>query len=720
MDDVNSTSPNGPSFALEDAIEILDRRKLWIILATLVGIAIGIVAYVVLPPAYSARTTILVEPQEVPEKFIPSTITVSAQQRLATLRERVTSYANLNELIDRVGQQRLDPNQKLTREELMNLVRRNVRVETKGKFSKTATGVFVISFQGTDPEVVADVTREISALFISENLKARAQQVTATADFLDRELKRFRNEVSAKEEEIRIFKQERMGSLPSQLTANLRALDRLNSQLASNLDSQVDLSARIALFREQIAREPAKGSDESNRVRTALQRTEAKLLEAEQVYTEEHPSVKSLQAQAERLRAELESLTASHSNAGLGGLLSGVHREYDRMQLEQNKLARQEEQIRDQINGLEERVAVAPKLEQELATLTRDYDNISSTYRRLLNKKFDAELAKNLEHAQKGERFRVLIPAKIPRQPSWPDLSVLIPMGLAGSLGLTALLILFTEIRNPAFRSVNRLARNTGLPVVASIPRIDSDEIYETPPTGDVDPRLVVYTAPESAPAEQYRSFVPLFLENPDTRVVLVTSAQRGDGKSLTCMNLALTVASDLNRKVLVIDGDLRRPTTHRLLRVRRNQGLCDVLEGRLGLQQCAVNSKIPNLSVLPAGAPVRNPLALITSKAFIETIREAKKHYDAVFIDSPPLLPVVDTRILKQMADIVLFVVRADATPREAAVRSMSELKSIAGLVFNEVSTGSFRRYYYHDAYARYVYGEPNEAESGKIESTE
>ena len=191
------------------------------------------------------------------------------------------------------------------------------------------------------------------------------------------------------------------------------------------------------------------------------------------------------------------------------------------------------------------------------------------TYRSLLTKKYEAALARNLEQAQKGERFKVLRPVSVPSSPSWPDLRILLPAGLAAGLLLVFLAVGLDEFRHPAFRSVDRLTRSLGLPVFASIPRIDNDRIYETAPSGDVDPKLVVHTAPESAPAEQYRGFLPIFLEAPDCRVILVTSAARGDGKSLTCMNLALSLASDLGRRVLVIDGDLRRPSAHRLLRIR-------------------------------------------------------------------------------------------------------------------------------------------------------
>ncbi len=147
--------------------------------------------------------------------------------------------------------------------------------------------------------------------------------------------------------------------------------------------------------------------------------------------------------------------------------------------------------------------------------------------------------------------------------------------------------------------------------------------------------------------------------------------------------------------------------------------GPCNSIETSLKISQtCWCNAghhsnvgrsytgEIPNLAVLPAGSSVRNPLALMTSDEFFSLIDHARKSYDLVFIDSPPLLPVVDTRILRKMSDMLVFVVRADATPRAAVVRSLRDMSDVAGVVFNSVSPGSFRRYYYHDAYSRYAYG--------------
>jgi polysaccharide chain length determinant protein (PEP-CTERM system associated) len=703
-----SGQPPG-GFGIEDVIEILERRRWWIVIGACLGLAGGVAAYLVLPARYQANTTILVEPQEVPRAYIESTVTLEIEQRLNTLNERVTSHANLNQLIDLVGPARLDPSGKLSRDALMSKVRANLQVTIRSSRGGNAAPVFEIAYTHEDPQVAAEVVRDITGRYIDENLKDRAQQASATADFLDRELERLRGEVSQQEQKIREFRMERMGALPSQLDANLRGLDRLNAELGQNLEAQEAATQRMALLRQQRASAGAvPGQAGPTTLSSALTAARQELLQAQRVYTDEHPNVRRLRQEVARLEGEVKRGDSDSGFTVSDPALAALSREATAAGLDLEARRRQEQRIRDEIQQLQARVDETPRREQEELELTRDYDNLMSTYRNLLTKKYEAALARNLEQAQKGERFKVLRPVGVPGKPSWPDLRILLPAGLALGLLLSGLAIGFDEFRHPAFRSVDRLTRTLGLPVFASIPRIDNDRIYESPPSGEVEPKLVVHTAPESAPAEQYRGFLPIFLEAAGCRVILVTSAARGDGKSLTCMNLAVSLAADLGRRVLVVDGDLRRPSAHRLLRIRTKLGLSDILRGDAAIKDCAVNAKLPNLTLIPAGRVARNPLALLTSPAFLEMLAEAKKHYDVVLIDSPPLLPVVDTKILRRMADMVLFVVRADATPRDGVVRSLADMRDVAGVIFNQVSPGSFRRYYYYDAYSRYAYGDP------------
>jgi polysaccharide chain length determinant protein (PEP-CTERM system associated) len=709
MSEFEADAPAG--FQLEDALEILERWKWWIAAGALVGAMLGVGLCFVLPPKYESITVILVEPQKVPEEFVRSAVTQEVGYQVNSLRQRVTGYTNLNKLIDNLGADRFDPDGESTREDLMNEIRRNLRVKTHQ--SQHTAPVFEIAYASADPELAAEVAREIAELFISENIIDRTQQAESTSQFLDRELDRIRAEVSEQEKQLGIFRSERMGSLPEQLDANLRSLDRLNFEFANNLEAQASANQRIALLRRQATgtQPGAPGSSAPSNLAEALQDARQRLFEAERIYTDEHPNVQHLKAQIERLEneiAEAPPVDGSETKTVLADpRLLALQREIEAAQYDLTARKRREERIRSEIETLQVKVEETPVREQELRNLTRDYANLSDTYHTLLSKKYEAAISRNLELAQKGQQFKLLRPARVPETPSSPDPRALVPAGIAFGLAVVGLFIAIGEIRYPAFRSVSRLTRMIGLPVFASIPRIDNDAIYEVSPSGDVDPKLVVYTAPSSSPAEQYRGFLPTVIEAENCKVILVTSATRGDGKSLTCMNLAISLATDLNKRILVIDSDMRRPTAHRLVRISRLNGLSNILEGKAELDDCAINSKIPRLAVLPAGPTPRNPLALLTGKRFLELIEYARASYDMVLIDSPPLLPVVDTRILREMADMLVFVVRADATPPQAVVRSLQNLRGAAGVIFNGVSPGSFRRYYYYDAYSRYAYGD-------------
>ena len=187
-------------FGLEDIIEILERRKWWLVLGAVVGLSLGWGLYALIPPIYEASTTILVEPQRVPRSYVESTITLEVDQRLQTLQERVTSHANLTRLIETVGPERLDPSGLLDKQTLMHRVSDGLYVEIDHKGSRRrgeGGGVFLVSYFGEEPEVAAQIVREVASLFITENIKDRAQQAEATSDFLERELDRLRAEVAS-------------------------------------------------------------------------------------------------------------------------------------------------------------------------------------------------------------------------------------------------------------------------------------------------------------------------------------------------------------------------------------------------------------------------------------------------------------------------------------------------------------------------------------------
>ena len=206
---------------------------------------------------------------------------------------------------------------------------------------------------------------------------------------------------------------------------------------------------------------------------------------------------------------------------------------------------------------------------------------------------------------------------------------------------------------------------------------------------GDVHSRLLMLHEPHAAGCEQYRTLrTQLFhtAERELTQVIVVTSAAAGEGKTATTLNLALAIAQSPNRRVLVIDGDLRRPHVASYLALKPFSGFAEVLNDKADLFDAVTRLADHELYVLPVRHNTANPTELLSSKRFQETLRELRQYFDFILIDSPPVKPFADTRLLANHADAVLFVVRsgfASYETVEEAVQALADQRML-GVVLN------------------------------------
>lgn len=232
-----------------------------------------------------------------------------------------------------------------------------------------------------------------------------------------------------------------------------------------------------------------------------------------------------------------------------------------------------------------------------------------------------------------------------------------------------------------------------------------------------VDRHLVSLVAPDSIDAEQYRGlrYVVEHMEKPDEpggTLVGVCSPLSGDGKSLTALNLAGSLAQDSNARVLLVEVDLRRPSVtignHLTLRKPRAQGLVDaILDPSLSLEHVVQYLPAFNLGVLPAGRCSSSPYEALKSPQFGELLAQARRRYDYVILDAPPVVPVPDCRLIAKLVDGFIMVVAARRTPRVALEEALNLLgpEKVMGLVFNGVDRSTSRHYGYYG----YGYGHPN-----------
>ena len=223
--------------------------------------------------------------------------------------------------------------------------------------------------------------------------------------------------------------------------------------------------------------------------------------------------------------------------------------------------------------------------------------------------------------------------------------------------------------------------------------------------TGTLDMHLAAALAPQSLAAEQYRSLrtrIKRAENGRAVRTIVVTSPNKGDGKSLTAANLAITMAQEFQQRVLLVDADLRRPAVHKLFGFQEGPGLSDVLMGAAELNQVLIEVPDYHLTLLPAGSLPSHPAELLGSAAMRRVLDTLRTRFDRILLDMPPVAPLADLHIVAPMADGLLMIVRAGVTPKPAIERALAglDVTKVLGLVLNESGgTG-------HDSLAYEGYG--------------
>jgi capsular exopolysaccharide synthesis family protein len=215
-----------------------------------------------------------------------------------------------------------------------------------------------------------------------------------------------------------------------------------------------------------------------------------------------------------------------------------------------------------------------------------------------------------------------------------------------------------------------------------------------------IDNRLVVQSHPDSLSAEQFRvlctKLTPVTLNCP-SYTLAITSAVMGEGKTFTSINLALTMAKDFGQTVLLLEGDVKKPSFHTYLRGGQGPGLCEVLENRATPESCWVSLCEDRLRLLPVGKTTEQAARLLFSPAMTTFIQRIREQYKYIILDAPPILPIADMNIFSQWVDGILLVVRAGKTPRSLVNRAIASLASekIIGTVLNGVQP-TLSKYYY------------------------
>lgn len=461
-------------FSPEYIMDVLSRRRWFILIPSCLALIAGIALAVILPKVYESSTLILVQPQRVPSDYIQSIVTTDINARISTISQKILSRTNLEKVINDFDLFAAPGEGDLLLEQKIESLRKRISVNvTSSKDRRAEADSFSISFRGKDPQKVMVVTNALATYFIDANLKTREAQAIGTSDFLEDELESMRMRLAGLEQHLKDYRERNMGGLPEQLESNMRILDRLQEQLGITQQSLVEAKNRLALTERMISEGRAVKEYEGRtevEMTTDPMRLRELLMQLQNKYTDKHPDV----IKVKKMIADIAVPSNDSGKDAPSPVITPEMMQREETKREITGLKAEISALRAKIDHYQKLVENTPKREQELLSLKRDYDNIRATYNSLLERKLEAQLAVNMEKKQKGEQFYVLDTARIPRIPISPDMKKLFIIVLVAGLGAGGGLVFLLEYLDTSFRSREDVEATLALPVISVIPLLAS------------------------------------------------------------------------------------------------------------------------------------------------------------------------------------------------------------------------------------------------------
>ena len=458
------------SLTKKQALAAIRRHVHVIVPLGLLILSAGIVTVSLMPNVYRAVTTILVDPQKIPERYVTSTITTDPNARLNTLTQQVLSASRLQEIIDRYN---LYPKlqQRASREEVIEYIRSKIDIKVSLGADQGLSS-FSITYESEDRDLVAKVTNQLAASFIAWNLKTRQQQALGTTQFLSNELEVAKKSLEEQESALQAYRMQHAGATPDALTGNLQALSRLQADSEANDDAISRLDQERILLTQMRSTAPL---TERDRLMQERRRLEGELSNLKRQFTDSYPDVISVREQIKDINTRLAA-TPELSARTVEPMDSSTEIRLGLMEKELQRHRELKADLQRQMQSFQRKVDSVPVLETHLAELTRNYEVSRQNYQSLLDKTLSAGMSEQLEQKQQAERFTVLDPAKTPEKPVKPKRIFLFAGIVAAAFLLPIGAVLGREFFNGSIKSETQLKEMLPpkIPVLGTIPPIQS------------------------------------------------------------------------------------------------------------------------------------------------------------------------------------------------------------------------------------------------------
>jgi polysaccharide chain length determinant protein (PEP-CTERM system associated) len=485
------------TFDFKRVLDIARRRHIQFLIPLFLGWLVVWGSSWFLQPRYKSGTLILVEEPTMPKNYVVPNVNDDLQGRLQSISQQILSRTRLLVIIDNLniyngkGQQKLTPDDKVER------MRKDIDIELVRDHDQSISA-FKIEFSASNPYVAQQVTSKLTSLFIDENLKVRQQQSEDTTSFIQSQLETARGNLAQQEAKVRNFQSSHEGELPTQQTTNLQILSGLQSQFQSEQDAlnsakqqRVYLQTLVDQYHtiQMTTHRTADGSPSNLAgIDAQLDKMKTQLADLSAHYTDNYPDVQRLKREIARTEKNRDNLVASLKNKPADQeAADSSHEVIDpaqnatvlqlqgQLRASQNEIANREQAIADlksRIGEYQRRLNSEPASEQQLAELTRGYDQSKANYDDLLKKENESQMATKMEHLQQGERFTILDPPTLPLKPAFPNRLKFCGMGIAAGIFLGVLVVGLMEFLDDRLHSDKEIKKLLPTAVISEVPEI--------------------------------------------------------------------------------------------------------------------------------------------------------------------------------------------------------------------------------------------------------
>ena len=541
-----------------------------------------------------------------------------------------------------------------------------------------------VSYESPDPVQAAVIANGIADAYVEDQLEAKFEANQKATQWLASRSHDLSKQAENADAAVQRYK------AANNITTPVNGMSVVDQQIR-------DVNGQLVIARADLAEKQA------NYNSLVTLQAAGKAANASQVLS--NPLIATLRAQESDLNRQLADLSSRY--------LPSHPKIQDLRAQKENFEGKIDEEIQRIVESIRNSVSVAgahvASLEQSLARVEgrgagQDKSSVqltalqsAATSARSMYEAFLARLSQTQDREGiQAPDARVISNAEVPGSPSFPKKGLSIALSIPAGFLLGILLAFLAERLDSGFRTIADVEAMVGLPVMATVPEVRAAK-GQTLRAADI-----VIDKPMSSFAEAIRGLqLGLILSDVDrpAKVVLVTSSVPGEGKTTVAVSLARIAASS-GLKTVLVDCDLRRASSGRALSSEFSKSIVDVLTGAAPLEKCLVRDQKSGAFTLPSVNTPGNPGDLLSSQIMQKIVSRLRERFDFIVIDSPPVLPVNDAKILSRLADAVLFVVRWEKTPREAvlsSIRALTDVRAnISGIAMTRADNERFRHYSY------------------------